>query len=73
MFIETLTGQTRNFAEACYDQNSLSELQAPHSPADADATDMKTWGITPVEWSDAIEAARKDRQRDIQEKQFYKD
>ena len=46
-----------NFAVACYDMNSLSELQESHTPNDADESDMRTWGITAEEWSDALEAA----------------
>lgn len=47
-----------NFAAACYNDNSLAELSAPHSPSDANKRDCETWGISPQEWSDAIEAAR---------------
>lgn len=46
-----------NFAVACFDMNSIDELQAPHAPIDADETDCQNWGITPEEWSDAVEAA----------------
>ena len=63
MNIEKLSGRTKNFAEACYDQNSLAELQAPHAPADADETDMKAWNITAEQWSEAIKAALMDRQQ----------
>lgn len=62
--IDTLTGQTKAFAEACFDDNSLAELLAPHTPADADTTDCETWHITPAEWSAAIEAALLERMGD---------
>jgi hypothetical protein len=45
------------FAVACIQTNSVAELEAPHSPADADETDLRTWNITAQEWSDAIEVA----------------
>ena len=60
MSINELTGQTKAFAEACYDTNSIEELSMPHAVEDADEADMKTWGITAEEWSLAIEAARQE-------------
>lgn len=60
MSINDLTGQTKAFAEACYDTNSIDELSAPHAPADADEADMQEWGITAEQWSQAIEAARQE-------------
>lgn len=47
----------KNFAVACYDQNSLKELEeAAASPVDP--TDMEAWHIdNPQEWHDAIAAA----------------
>ena len=50
----------KEFAIACIEMNSLSELEEPHTPEDADESDMKNWGISAQEWSDAIEAARLD-------------
>ncbi len=67
MYIEKLAGQTRYFAEACYNTNNLEELRSPHAPEDADSTDCKTWGITPDEWSQAIEVARLEREEIIKE------
>jgi hypothetical protein len=46
-----------NFATACYNDNTIAELEKSHTPADADRGDCKNWGITPQEWSEAIEAA----------------
>ena len=45
------------FIDACIDTNSIQELSAPHTPADADEGDLTTWGITTHEWSRAIEVA----------------
>lgn len=50
--------QTRAFAAACYDTNSIEELQQ-HGPADL--TDMAAWGITAEQWREAIDAALADR------------
>ena len=45
-----------SFAEACYDQNSISELQQAlrGSP---DKGDMKKWGLTESEWKKQIKIA----------------
>jgi len=44
-----------NFAVACYDDNTIAELQATGEP---DEIDMANWDITdPVEWREAIAAA----------------
>jgi hypothetical protein len=51
----------KNFATACFDQNSIAELESPHAPEDADLDECSNWGITPEEWSDAIEAALNER------------
>ncbi len=44
------------FAAACYNQNSIQELQDAlrNSP---DTTDMKTWNLTPDEWRAQINQA----------------
>ena len=51
-----------NFAVACYEMNSISELRSAASQG-PDPTDLKNWGITPEEWRDAIAAAIKERTR----------
>ena len=51
-----MTIQSNTFAEACYDTNSIYELEnALYS--DADETDLKTWGISADEWTDSIRKA----------------
>jgi len=53
-----------NFAVACYDQNSLFELEDTHT-SEPDETDMKTWGITDVnEYFDAVKVALIKRERE---------
>jgi len=55
-----------SFAEACYDNNSLSELQADGLTADdADAEDLRVWGITPDEWLYSLKLAYAHKLRDI--------
>lgn len=53
--------QTRAFAEACYDTNSLNELRDAIEP---DETDMAQWGITESQWREAIAAALSDLDED---------
>lgn len=48
--------KVKDFAEACYDQNSLKELKEALT-GEADETDMKTWGLTEAQWREAIEVA----------------
>lgn len=50
--------RTRAFAVACYDTNSIEELQ---QPGRADPADLAAWGITPEQWREAIDAALADR------------
>lgn len=51
--MSNLTG----FAEACYNMNSIAELEQAFEEPNADASDLEEWGITPEEWFDAIEEA----------------
>lgn len=44
------------FAEACFNQNTIAELQAALANG-ADANDMKTWGLSESEWKENIELA----------------
>jgi hypothetical protein len=60
--INELKGKCKEFAAACYEENSMEELSLPHTPSDADEADMREWKITAQEWSNAIEAALQDLQ-----------
>lgn len=55
--IDELTGQTRIFAEVCFENKTMEELQQPHGPDDANTEDCEQWRITARHWSDAMEAA----------------
>ena len=48
--------ESNTFAEACYDQNSIAELQEALA-GPADATDCAEWKITPEQWRAEIELA----------------
>jgi len=54
--IEDAYNDLKEFAEACYDQNSVSEL-AGSLNSEADQADMEAWGIDAEEWKQAIEQA----------------
>ena len=45
-----------NFAEACYSQNSIVELQQALK-GEADQSDMAEWGLTAGEWFEQIKEA----------------
>lgn len=44
------------FAEACYDQNTIADLEAALAGA-ADPVDMAEWSLSEQEWRDAIATA----------------
>ena len=48
------------FAEACYDMNSINELEEALEGG-ADDTDMKIWGINAVEWRKAVKEALEEK------------
>ena len=48
--------ESGTFAEACYNQNSIRELEEALTAA-PDPVDMETWGLTADEWRDQIELA----------------
>ena len=45
-----------NFAVACYNDNSMAELEAAMESG-PDEIDMKNWDISGEEWTDAVTAA----------------
>jgi hypothetical protein len=49
-----MTEKNNGFAEACYNDNSITELLEGLKQPAADETDCKTWSITPTEWREAI-------------------
>ena len=51
------TIEAGTFAEACFNQNSLHELNEALAQEGADDTDCNTWGISPEEWRESIKAA----------------
>lgn len=48
--------ESGSFAEACYDQNSIAELESALA-AGPDSADMSEWGLTAKEWRDQIKLA----------------
>ena len=48
--MSSLTG----FAGACYDENSIAELEEALKLRAADKTDCENWTITPTQWRAAI-------------------
>lgn len=45
------------FAEACYDMNTVADLEFAMTQRQADKTDCETWRITPTQWRAAIAEA----------------
>lgn len=45
------------FAEACYNENSVSELVEALKSRSADKTDCENWKITPSQWRGEIKSA----------------
>lgn len=48
--------EDNNFAVACYNDNTINELEEVLSDSVCD-TDCRAWGISMDEWRDAINAA----------------
>lgn len=48
--------QENTFAEACYNYNSIEELEAAKNQG-PDETDMREWGLSEDEWREQIETA----------------
>ena len=51
-----MTIADNTFAAACFDQNSIEELETALA-GEADADDCATWRITPEEWRASVELA----------------
>lgn len=54
------------FAEACYCQNTASELLEALTLRAADETDCENWGITPGQWRYAIREALESKAFDFE-------
>ena len=50
-------GKINGFAEACYHDNSVSELVAALKSRSADKIDCKNWNLTPSRWRAEIKSA----------------
>lgn len=53
------------FAAACYDMNSIAELETALA-GPADAADMRVWNLTEQEWRDQIALALKAKREDAE-------
>jgi hypothetical protein len=62
--VSRIEGNT--FAAACYDMNSIAELEESLQ-GDADRTDCENWSITPGEWRSQIELALAAKRADLDE------
>ena len=51
-----MTIADNTFAAACFDQNSIEELEQSLA-GEADADDCATWDITPAQWRASVELA----------------
>ena len=51
-----MTIELNTFAAACYDMNSIAELEQALIDG-PDATDMKEWNLSEEEWCEQVEAA----------------
>jgi hypothetical protein len=61
--INDLTGNTKAFAEACYD-NSVEELTQALVGV-ADEYDCNVWHINPIEWVEAVTAALAEKKSEL--------
>ena len=51
-----MTIKTNTFAEACFNNNSIEEIEAALN-ADYDETDIKTWGLTTADYYSELKVA----------------
>ena len=49
--------RSNTFAAACYDQNSIGDMQTTLALPHADRADMQTWNLTEQEWRQQLELA----------------
>ena len=65
MKIENLDGNVKDFAIACYENNSLAELETITPTSVADETDCKEWDLTQEEWRIAVASAYSEKLEDM--------
>lgn len=58
-----MTIELNTFAAACYDSNSIAELEAALKDG-PDAANMNEWGLTESEWLEQIELALAEKRAD---------
>ncbi len=58
--------QDNTFAAACYDQNSIAELEEALRDG-PDQTDMETWNLSETEWKEQIEEALAAKRADLED------
>lgn len=55
--------QENTFAEACYNQNTIAELESALK-GEADTGDMDAWSLTAEEWREQVKAALQAKKED---------
>jgi len=61
--------EQNTFAEACYDMNSIAELEVALAN-EPDETDMKEWNLASDEWREQIEIALNELKSDEKAKKI---
>ena len=61
----TIRIEPGSFAEACYNQNSIRELEEALASA-PDAAELEAWGLTADEWREQIELALAAKREDAE-------
>ena len=57
--------ESGSFAEACYNQNSIAELESALA-GQPDANDMAQWGLSADEWREQISTALAAKREDAE-------
>ncbi len=67
-FIDDLSGNTQDFAIACFEQNDLDELEEPFNEDDEQS--CIDWELTEAQWLEAVQAAKNELQLDELKKRY---